>query len=450
MNHVSGFQGEVFAFYVEYQEWRNAIKPEKKVRKYRHIDAPIDLNNDNSFRDIIKAINDIKNHQFLPFIKRAETVVRFRKNKEGKLQRSPKTRPIMYASHIDSHIYSFFNFIIQNKYLSHLITLGINDSVIAYRKVEIGNTNKGKSNIHFAKEVFDYIQTLDETVVVTQDIEGFFDNINHKLLKENLCKILNIERLDVGLFKVFKSLTKYRYIEWTHFEDKNIYRKIKQNKYAIYRALAGVFVENKTNKGIPQGSPISGLLANILLINFDNDVKINFPEIFYRRYSDDLVFVCKKVQEEELLKFIDVKINESFLKINAKKSFISYFKYNNGKIVCEKVTDGLHKTLGRNYVDYLGLEFEGSKVFLRKNTIQKLKRKQISKVEKQVSNTLKQTRRKPKKVKGVKVKNRSNYFKKAVQVVDNPGINNQVLKVTKDRNKVKQKTLSVLKRRAIS
>ncbi|MDP9249081.1 MAG: reverse transcriptase domain-containing protein [bacterium] len=424
-----------------YQEWRDKIKPEKKIRSYQHIDDLIDLNIDKDFNKIVHAIKNIKNHQFLPFIKRVETIIRFRKNKEGKAQRESKIRPIMYASHVDSHIYSYYNFILLDEYENYLRTLGINPNVIAYRKVVIEKTGRGKSNIHFAKEVFDYIQTQQESVVVTQDIEGFFDNINHELLKQKICKIKSIARLDDSFFKIFKSLTKYRYIEHKDFEDKKIRRKIKKHKYAIYRALEGVFKENKTAKGIPQGSPISGLLANISLIDFDNDIRITFPDVFYRRYSDDLVFVCKKEQKDLLLQFIDKKIKESKLRINANKSFISYFKQTGENVVCEQVTDGLHEPLGRKYVDYLGLEFSGTKIFLRKNTIQKLKRKQIAKTIKRVSNTIKQKRRKPKKIKNSTVKIRSNYLKKAVEVVNNSGVKKQVLKVTKDRNKARRMTL---------
>ena len=438
MNHVSGFQGEVFAFYMEYQTWRDSLKPEKKMRNYRHIDVPLDLKNDKNFKKIVHVIENIKNHQFLPFIKRATTVIRFKKNKEGRAERTPKMRPIMYASHIDSHIYSYYNFMLLNKYEDYLNRLSLGENIIAYRKIEIGETGKGKSNIHFAKEVFDYIQIKEESIVITQDIEGFFDNINHSLLKEKICKILEVERLEDTFFKVFKSLTRYRYIEHSDFEDKKVKRKIEKTKYAIYKALKGLVKENLSNKGIPQGSPISGLLANISLIDFDNDIRVAFPDVFYRRYSDDLVFVCHSSYKDQLLEFIDGKIKEAFLKINPKKSFISYFKKVRGNVICEKVTNGLGKELGRNYVDYLGLEFNGQKIFLRKNTIQKLKYKQIVKTTKQLFNTVKQKRRKPKKIRKVAVKNRSNYFKKAVEVIANSGIKKQVLKVTKDRNKVKQ------------
>ncbi len=421
-----------------YQEWKNQIKPDKKLRTYQHIDDALDLDNEETFQRVVKVIEDIKNHQFLPFIKREEVKIRFRKNKDDEVRRSIKLRPIMYASHIDAHIYSYYNFILQEKYENYLENLNLGRNVTAYRKIKIEETNKGKSNIHFAKEVFGHIQKQGECVVITQDIEGFFDNLNHSLLKKKICRVNDTERLDESLYKVFRSLTAHRYIEHSDFIDKKIKRKTKNNKYAIYNTLKGLVHENRTDIAIPQGSPISGLLANIYLIDFDFEIKTSFPDVFYRRYSDDLVFVCRDEQKESLLLFIDRKIKESKLRINASKSFITYFKKVNGDSVCEKVTDGLGEKKGRDYVDYLGLEFSGRSILLRKNTIQKLKRKQIKKTQKQLLNNIKPIRRTPKKDVSKKTKNRNNYFKKVLEIISNEGIKKQVLKVTKDRNKAKK------------
>lgn len=425
---------------MSYQEWKNQIKPEKKQRNYQHIDNPIDLDDEKVFQKVTGVIDNIKNHQFLPFIKRNEIKVRFRKNESGEVKRKPKVREIRYASHLDSHIYSYYNFILINKYEEYLKSLDISENVIAYRKIKIEETGKGKSNVHFAKEVFDYILKQDECVVVTQDIEGFFDNLNHKLLKEKICKVNGTEKLDDSFYKVFRSLTAHRYIEYDDFVSKK--RKIKSNKYAIYKTLESIVSKNKTNKGIPQGSPISGLLANVYMVDFDNDIKNNFPDVFYRRYSDDLVFVCRKDQKIPLLEFIDKKIKDSLLNINSGKSFISYFRKENGKVICEKVTNGLDENKTRNYVDYLGLEFSGEKIFLRKNTIQKLKYKQIKKAVKQLLNTQSQKRRKPKKLKSRVNKNRNNYFKRTAEIISNSGVKNQVLRVTRDRNELRKKVKS--------
>jgi hypothetical protein len=420
---------------MNYQEWKKQIKPDKKLRKYQHIDEPINLDDEKSFQKVIRVIEDIKNHQFLPFIKKIENKIRFRRNAEGKAARKNKPRPIMYASHIDAHIYSYYNFLLMQRYENYLEKINLSKNVIAYRKIKIEGSEKGKSNVHFAKEVFDYIQGQNNCVVITQDITSFFDNLNHKLLKEKICKINGTDKLDEKIYKIFRSLTAYKYINYDDFINKKIKKKTKNNKYAIYKILDGVVNENRTNIGIPQGSPISGLLANIYLIDFDNQINTSFPDVYYRRYSDDLIFVCKNEQKENLLKFIEERIKEYLLEINPAKSFISYFKKEGNILTCNQVTDGLGNKIGRNYVDYLGLEFSGENIYLRKNTVQKLKIKQEKKVLRQLSNTIKQERRKPRKIK-IKI-NRSNYFKRASDIINNIGIKKQVLRITKSRNKIR-------------
>lgn len=420
---------------MDYQEWKKQIKPDKKLRKYQHVDEPINLDEERSFQKVIRVIEDVRNHQFLPFIKKIENKIRFRRNTEGKTVRKNKPRPIMYASHIDAHIYSYYNFLLMQKYENYLEKINLSKNVIAYRKIRIEGSEKGKSNVHFAKEVFDYIQSQNDCVVITQDITGFFDNINHKLLKEKICKINGTDKLDEKVYKIFRSITAYKYINYGDFINKKIKKKTKNNKYAIYKILDGVVNENRTNIGIPQGSPISGLLANVYLVDFDNQINTSFPNIYYRRYSDDLIFVCKNDQKENLLKFIGEKIKESSLTINPTKSYISYFKIVRDIQICDKVTDGLGNKTGRNYVDYLGLEFNGDCIYLRKNTVQKLKHKQEKKVLSQLSNTVKQERRRPRKIK-IRM-NRSNYFKRASNIINNLGIKKQVLKVTRSRNKIR-------------
>lgn len=423
---------------MDYLEWKNKIKPEKRIRTYRHIDAPLNIEDERVFSRIVTVISNLKSHQFLPFIKRVEKTVRFRRDKGGLARRKLKLRPIMYASHLDSNIYSYFNYHLLKIYESLLQKEGISESVIAYRKIKIPGTERGKNNVYFAKEVFDYIKLHPDNVVITQDIEGFFDNINHSVLKKKLCEISGTERLDDSLFKVYKSLTTYRYIEYSDFESRKFQQEIRRNRFSIFKFLKKYFKENKTNKGIPQGSPISGLLANISLFDFDRSVKRTFPNVFYRRYSDDLVFICKRNQRDALLEFIDEKIKKVYLKINAKKSFISYFKASEDGIFCEKVTNGLGDAEHRGYVDYLGLEFTGGEIFFRKNTIQKLKHKQIVKSQRNILNSLPPNRRRPKQEIKIPPKRHPNYLRRTAEIIGSQGIQHQVLKVARDRNRSKR------------
>lgn len=431
---------------MNYEDWRNGIKEERKVRNYLHIDSPLDITDNKIFARVTDIISNISNHQFLPFIKRAETVIRYRSVKGGPAQRRQKTRPIMYASHIDSHIYSYYNYYLLNIYDDLLEKEGLSENVIAYRKIEIDSSGRGKSNINFAKEVFDHLKSRGGGVVVTQDIEGFFDNIDHSILKEKLCELIGQERLSPELFKVFKSLTSYRYIEHEDFHNRKFQKRLNKNRYTAYKALQPYLHENKKKKAIPQGSPISGMLANLSLLDFDRGIKSNFPDVFYRRYSDDLVFVCDPSQKDGLLAFIEAEISKAILTINATKSYISYFVREGDDLLCEGVTDGKGNAKGRGYVDYLGFEFDGRKVFLRKNTIKKLRRKELLRAENGVYNTVKQKRRRPKKAKTGSGNRYGNYLKKAAHIIQSQGVKQQVLRVSKHKNKVKHESVSRFKK----
>ncbi len=420
---------------MDYQDWINQIKPEKKKRNYQHLDDSLDLADPKIFKEVIRVVENIKEHQFLPFIKKDDTKIRFRKSKTGEVRRERKVRPIMYASHIDAHIYSYYNFVIGKKYENRLKESGVDDSVVAYRRIKVENGKSGKSNIHFAKEVFDHIKEQDGCVVITQDIEGFFDNLHHKILKEKICSVCGTERLDDSFYKVLRSLTAFRYIEHSDFVSKEIKKKVRANRYAIYQTLKGLVRENKTGKGIPQGSPISGLFANVYLVDFDHEIRTKFPDVFYRRYSDDLVFVCKEDRKNALLEFVDSLLKISMLSVNSKKSFVTYFNKKDGLSTCDRVTDGTGKELSRNYVDYLGFEFNGRAILLRKNTIQRLKRKQVRKAMAQLLNSKSPRRRRPRKNFSGGNKSKNNYFKRSIEVIQDEGLRAQILKTVRDRNK---------------
>jgi len=71
-------------------------------------------------------------------------------------------------------------------------------------------------------------------------------------------------------------------------------------------------------KGTPQGSVISPLLANLFLhYAFDRWMQRKCPMIRFERYADDVICHCKsKSQAEALLKAIRVRMAECELELN--------------------------------------------------------------------------------------------------------------------------------------
>ena len=129
---------------------------------------------------------------------------------------------------------------------------------------------------------------------VDMDLEKFFDTVNQSKLMEILTK-------DVKDGRVLSLIHKY------------------------LRAGAircGRFEETKL--GVPQGGPLSPLLANIMLNELDRELERRGHK--FVRYADDMVIFCKskasaKQTLEHIIPFIEGKL---FLKVNREKTTVAY------------------------------------------------------------------------------------------------------------------------------
>ena len=129
---------------------------------------------------------------------------------------------------------------------------------------------------------------------VDMDLEKFFDTVNQSKLMEILAK-------DVKDGRVLSLIHKY------------------------LRAGAircGRFEETKL--GVPQGGPLSPLLANIMLNELDRELERRGHK--FVRYADDMVIFCKskasaKQTLEHIIPFIEGKL---FLKVNREKTTVAY------------------------------------------------------------------------------------------------------------------------------
>lgn len=423
-----------------------------KSRGYTHITPKLDIGI--KYNELYQKVTDEKyvaKHGFYPLI---HSVIKDRKFKKipfspklrshsylenGEIVKTAKLRPLHYSTHIDALIFGYYAELLQNKYEEELNkTEGLSECVTAYRKIEINelsekdDKNQGKSTIHFAYEAFEEIKkrATNECIVLMFDIKSFFSEINHAKLKEAWCKLINVERLNAAHFNVFKAATDFRYIlmDDLRLKSSNNNRKagFDEAKLANIRKRIGTdaffesneelknslknkeinvykhpFVKNKRIVGIPQGLPISAVLANLYLLEFDKEIVKKIVKGFngyYRRYSDDILIICNPAEREEVESFVLSEIKKWQLEISTNKTETYLFKiqkisYRKSRITSIQLIntpslsskERFSKCLIGKPLTYLGFEFYGYKTLIKSSNLAKFYRRMIYQIKKRVS-----------------------------------------------------------------
>lgn len=353
-------------------QWKNKNKINKL---YPHFDR---RKNSQSF-GIEKYITNPKNivkHSFYPFI---HTQIIFKKfNKSNPKEPKDKKRDISYSSHIDRLIYSYYSQLLNNEYNNYAVKNNINKNVIAYR------TNLKKNNIHFAKEVFDIIRKYKKCFIMVGDFKSFFDNLEHGYLKKQLCKVLQVEKLPEDWYIIYRNITKYRYCELEEIlkllnisykkliEKERIFTIQEFRKYRKENKITIKKNEDRTPQGtlgIPQGSSISAILANVYMIEFDYLLKTYTYNLGgeYFRYSDDFIVIIplrNDITSSEIKENI-WKIEKKIPNLKIEEEKTECYIYQENLLISEKE---------KNYkvqLDYLGFSFDGINIYLRAKTISK-------------------------------------------------------------------------------
>ena len=411
------------------------VKPDWfRNRGYLHLSSHKNIHEDGlELLEKIKNPSFVSRHAFFPLIHSIIKERRYKivdgvskkrahsfKNENGIVEKKFKSRPLHYATHIDAMIFGCYAEKLLEKYEKNLLTYPIvSESVIAYCKIPLDESDKNKSTIHFANEVFEEIKRKSQTdncCVLKFDIKSFFSRIDHNILKGAWGKIISEENLPNDHYNVFKAATRFSYFmkddfrinqsksgKRSNFDEKKISGHLKKGIQAFFESpeelrekiksrqirIHKYPFRNKDGKpvGIPQGLPISAVLANLYLLDFDIAISEEVVKKFgayYRRYSDDIIVVCRDVEADEIQNFIHDLIKKSKVEISEEKTEKFSFKKIDGKVNVPRLTsikncqDG--KKIGIPFT-YLGFEFYGYKTLIKSQNLAKFYRRMITSVK---------------------------------------------------------------------
>lgn len=395
-----------------------------KIKKYPHIGIPPKYEKSGGLISYIKNPKKIKVHGFYPFIHKEIETRRFRRiifedGRRSKFREvAIKKREIYYANNIDSNIYSYYASILQSHYEEKLKKSGIYAVPTAYRTIPLNEGNpqgRNKCNIDFAEEVFNFIRDnpKKKLAAIAVDITGFFDNLDHSLLKKCWVKIMgyNENFLPGDHYNVFKNITKFSYIEEkeifnefknllfveskskiikqrkvdriSYLKDKNVIAFCESADIKLLRKKnyikANKFLEDGTKriKGIPQGSPISSVLANIYMLDFDLHIAKYIQRVggLFRRYSDDIVIIVPTKYQKNVLKLLDQEIKKLNLEIKPSKTQIFWFFKEAGRFFCFEKNLKVNQFQRNTMFDYLGFSFDGKYTYLKSSSLANYYRK---------------------------------------------------------------------------
>lgn len=310
---------------------------------------------------LITSPKRVSQRAFLPFLK-TDVVTRKLRRQPGKtFERTSKSRPICFAGHKDSAIYSYYCRLLHDQYEQKLVAYGLSNSVTAFRAI-------GKSNIELADEVFKWIDSRRPCYALAFDVEKFFDTLDHAVLKHRWLEVAGKTRLDEDEFAVFKSITAYAWVDRIaalkalgisryNVRSGDRTRLCSPEEFRTKIRAAGLVKAHAEKKGIPQGSPISAALSNVYMLHVDRAI-LNFTTSvggLYRRYCDDILVVVPPEHVDTARTVVTEALKAVSLNIQATKT-----------LECEFYDS---KKLASRPLQYLGLVFDGERTLLRSSGI---------------------------------------------------------------------------------
>jgi RNA-directed DNA polymerase len=355
-----------------------------RQRSYAHFDSI--ATEDVAFRYASDPIVVAK-HAFWPLIKFEKRTIRYRRNESTGIRHFErvKTRQLMYCAHFDSYIMSKYACDLSLK-LESSYSNEVSECVLAYRKFPVK-----KSNIHFALDAFKRIKNYGECVVLCIDVQNFFGTLQHKVLKKQWIQLLSCESgLPADHYALFKAITKFRSI------DRNklrliLKRDIPKRRSAVadricspneFRSIVRYNIDkNAVEFGIPQGTPISATLSNVYMRSFDETIcqMATRSGGIYRRYSDDILFICRETDFAESSNRIRQELENIGLTLQDEKTLVVQFAKTESHLRAYKYPCGDSKLTDDGKtpttLQYLGFNFDGQCISIRPTSIARFLRK---------------------------------------------------------------------------
>ncbi|MBT9137269.1 MAG: hypothetical protein DDT34_02357 [Firmicutes bacterium] len=324
-----------------------------QARSYLHFDEPFDPA---SMRAAVCDATRVAGWQFYPLLEVEVVTDRVKRLAGGKLVRNPKTRPICFAAHSDSALFSVYAAVYSRLYEQLLNDLQLSESVIAFRSL-------GKSNVDFATEAFTYLGSRKDCIALGFDVTDFFGSLDHSILKSELRQLLGVTRIPDDHFAVLKAATRYARVNRDAALSvlglgKNNPRRGGRTRLcepADFRGRirgSGLIRINDGSAGIPQGTPVSAVLSNIYMRSFDLRIAAYCRGVggFFRRYCDDILLIVPDSEVSVAEQEVGAALNDLRLTIQSSKT-----------LRCSWKSDGEL----RPSLQYLGLVFDGMRILLR-------------------------------------------------------------------------------------
>jgi RNA-directed DNA polymerase len=342
-------------------------------RRYIHFDPKLNKLTPAALQDVFSP-EKVASHAFYPLIQEIQSKRRYTKDERGESFVKAKLRRISYAAHFDALIYSWYADVLSNLYEKELSKLNLQGSVTAYRSLK-------ESNAHFALRAISFIRKQSSPIsALCFDIEDFFGSLQHTLLKQRWCALLQSDQLPLDHYRIFSSVTRYsfvhkenllHYLGITHKHLKHFSRYFKSP--SVFRTFIKTNLQQHLEPhGIPQGLSLSAVLSNIYMLDFDSALMKFAQENsgYFSRYSDDIILILPKGLESIAAEHVRNTLSSLGLRLNGSKTEIKTFMP--GQARCQDFHTQLPSSL-----QYLGIEYDGQRIYLRHRGLANFQRKAV-------------------------------------------------------------------------